>query len=359
MEKKLKILITDDSQLLRKKLRAELEGLGCEVIEAENGKEAVMKDLQEKPDGIFLDIVMPEVGGIEALQVIREVNPEIPVIMLSSAGTPQKLMETLKMGALDFIQKPDWAYRCREENFTTSFLKMLETASMARLPQPAVKKTKQQQEQQKEALDIVERIAKKETSHMKGSRIVAIASSTGGPRALQSVIPSLSAQLNAPVVLVQHMPPGFTMSLAQRLDHLSKIKVVEAQEGQRLENGCVYLAKSGLHLNLVAKGKDTVVHYSEEPTREGVRPSANYMYESLAECGYDEVICVVMTGMGADATEGIKHLKKKKKVYVITQDGDSCVVNGMPKSVVKAGLSDQSVDLPLIAQEIILHVGVK
>ena len=106
MEKKLKILITDDSQLLGKKLRAELEGLGCEVIEAENGKEAVMKDLQEKPDGIFLDIVMPEVGGIEALQVIREVNPEIPVIMLSSAGTPQKLMETLKMGALDFIQKP-------------------------------------------------------------------------------------------------------------------------------------------------------------------------------------------------------------------------------------------------------------
>ena len=80
--------------------------MGCEVIEAENGKEAVMKDLQEKPDGIFLDIVMPEVGGIEALQVIREVNPEIPVIMLSSAGTPQKLMETLKMGALDFIQKP-------------------------------------------------------------------------------------------------------------------------------------------------------------------------------------------------------------------------------------------------------------
>ena len=106
LERKLKILITDDSQLLRKKLRAELEGLGCEVIEAENGKEAVMKDLQEKPDGIFLDIVMPEVGGIEALQAIREVNPEMPVIMLSSAGTPQKLMETLKMGALDFIQKP-------------------------------------------------------------------------------------------------------------------------------------------------------------------------------------------------------------------------------------------------------------
>ncbi|MGP1585388.1 MAG: response regulator [Schwartzia sp. (in: firmicutes)] len=106
MERKLKILITDDSKLLRKKLRLELERLNCEVIEAENGKEAVMMDLQEKPDGVFLDIVMPEVGGIEALQVIREVNPDKPVVMLSSAGTPQKLMETLKLGALDFIQKP-------------------------------------------------------------------------------------------------------------------------------------------------------------------------------------------------------------------------------------------------------------
>ena len=102
----LRILVTDDSKLLRKKLRLELEKYGCEVLEAENGKEAVMKTLQEKPDGIFLDIVMPEVGGIEALRVLKEVSPDLPVIMLSSAGTPQKLMETLKLGALDFIQKP-------------------------------------------------------------------------------------------------------------------------------------------------------------------------------------------------------------------------------------------------------------
>ena len=104
--KAMRILITDDSKLLRKKLRVELERFGCEVLEAEDGKEAVMKTLQEKPDGVFLDIVMPEVGGIEALRVLKEVSPELPVIMLSSAGTPQKLMETLKLGALDFIQKP-------------------------------------------------------------------------------------------------------------------------------------------------------------------------------------------------------------------------------------------------------------
>lgn len=106
MDRKLRVLITDDSKLLRKKLRQELEAMNCEVIEAKNGKEAVMINLQEKLDCVFLDIVMPEVGGIEALQVIKEVNPDLQVVMLSSAGTPRKLMETLKMGASDFIQKP-------------------------------------------------------------------------------------------------------------------------------------------------------------------------------------------------------------------------------------------------------------
>lgn len=106
LDRKLKVLITDDSKLLRKKLRTELEALDCEVVEAENGKDAVMINLQQQLDCIFLDIVMPEVGGIEALQVIKEVSPDLPVIMLSSAGTPQKLMQTLKMGAMDFIQKP-------------------------------------------------------------------------------------------------------------------------------------------------------------------------------------------------------------------------------------------------------------
>ncbi len=110
----LRILVTDDSKLLRKKLRLELEKHGCEVLEAENGKEAVMKTLQDKPDGVFLDIVMPEVGGIEALRVLKEVSPDLPVIMLSSAGTPQKLMETLKLGALDFIQKPYTAVQIRK-----------------------------------------------------------------------------------------------------------------------------------------------------------------------------------------------------------------------------------------------------
>lgn len=105
-DRQMRLLIVDDSKLLRKKLRDELEKLGCEVIEAANGKEAISLDLEREPDGIILDIVMPEVGGIEALQTIREITPDVPVVMLSSAGTPQKLMLTLKMGAIDFIQKP-------------------------------------------------------------------------------------------------------------------------------------------------------------------------------------------------------------------------------------------------------------
>lgn len=105
-DRQMRLLIADDSKLLRKKLRDELEKLGCEVVEASNGKEAIAYDLEHEPDGIILDIVMPEVGGIEALQTIREVTPYVPVVMLSSAGTPQKLMQTLKMGAIDFIQKP-------------------------------------------------------------------------------------------------------------------------------------------------------------------------------------------------------------------------------------------------------------
>jgi DNA-binding NtrC family response regulator len=105
-DRQMRVLIADDSKLLRKKLRDELEKLGCAVVEAANGKEAVAYDLEHEPDGIILDIVMPEVGGIEALQTLREVSPDVPVVMLSSAGTPQKLMQTLKMGAIDFIQKP-------------------------------------------------------------------------------------------------------------------------------------------------------------------------------------------------------------------------------------------------------------
>ncbi|MDE5892253.1 MAG: chemotaxis protein CheB [Acetatifactor sp.] len=203
-------------------------------------------------------------------------------------------------------------------------------------------------------------IARKHGTRITGRKIVAIASSTGGPKSLQSVIPRLPAQLQAPVLLVQHMPKGFTASLAERLDCLGEMRVKEAAEGDELENGTVYISMGGSHMNVrtTAAGK-AVIHYSDEPSREGVKPCANYMYESLMDSGYDEVVCVVLTGMGADGTEGIKNLKSKKKVQVIAQDQETSVVYGMPRSVAKAGLADQIVPLEQVAQEIILNVGVK
>ena len=213
-------------------------------------------------------------------------------------------------------------------------------------------------EEVKTSRKIVELVGK-HTSSALGNKVVALASSTGGPKALQSVIPRLPKNLNAPMVVVQHMPAGFTASLAERLDTLSEVSVREAAEGDTLEAGKVYIARGGKHLNVVYSGGRHIIHYSDEPAREGVKPCANYMYESLRDSKYDQVVCVVMTGMGADGTQGIRNLKVGKKIHVIAQEESTCAVYGMPKSVVKAGVTDQIVPLEQIAQEIIMNVGVK
>lgn len=191
-----------------------------------------------------------------------------------------------------------------------------------------------------------------------GRKIVAIATSTGGPKALQVLVPLLPANLNAPVMIVQHMPAGFTKALADRLNNLSQIAVKEAEEGDVLENGHAFLARGGRHMNAVKAGARHLIHYTDEPPREGVRPCANYMYESLAGCGYDEVVCAVLTGMGADGTAGILNLVRKKRVTVFAQNEETCVVYGMPRSVVLAGLTKKIMTLEQIAQEITKNVGV-
>lgn len=191
-----------------------------------------------------------------------------------------------------------------------------------------------------------------------GKKIVAIASSTGGPKALQALIPLLPANLNAPVLIVQHMPEGFTKALADRLDMLSEVTVKEAEEGDVLENGHVFLARGGSHMNAVRTGERHRIHYTDEPPREGVKPCANYMYESLTDCGYEEIVCAVLTGMGADGTAGIVNLKKKKRITVFAQKEETCVVYGMPRSIVLAGLAPKELSLEQIAQEITKIVGV-
>lgn len=190
-------------------------------------------------------------------------------------------------------------------------------------------------------------------------KVVALACSTGGPKSLQQVIPMLPKNLDAGVVLVQHMPAGFTASLAARLNEISDINVKEGADGDVIQKGWVYIAPGGKHIEVVKKASEYVIKLNDEPPIDGLRPCANVMYKSLVQCNYDEITCVVLTGMGADGTEGIKTLSAShKKIHVIAQDEDSCVVYGMPKAIAQTGLVDEVVPLNKIAETITKNVGV-
>lgn len=191
------------------------------------------------------------------------------------------------------------------------------------------------------------------------NKIVAIASSTGGPKALQSVIPFLPAELLAPVVLVQHMPAGFTKSMAERLNELSQVQVKEASNGEVLKNGVVYIAPGGTHIAIKKSGASHVISFNDMPPISGLKPCANIMFDSLTSSNYDEVVCVVLTGMGADGTNGILSLGKSKPIYVIAQDEKSSVVYGMPRAIYEAGVVDEVVTLSDVAKAITKNVGVK
>ena len=318
--------------------------------------------------------------------------------MMASTDTSegaQTTLDALDYGALDFIHKPDNASDCRVNIFQKRLLGILELVVNSNLTNlDSVQKQEESLAEVKQAVEFynLEKYFPKIKQWYNGykfeevfltlcleyeikgvlitmsyldikegeSKIVAIASSTGGPKALQAVIPRLPADLKAPVLIVQHMPKGFTASLAERLDALSQLSVVEASEGDVLEVGKVYIARGGMHMNVITRADGQCeIHYSDEPAREGVKPCANYMYESLLNSDFDEITCVVMTGMGCDATAGIKNLATSKQLHVIAQDEASSVVYGMPKSIVNAGLSNQVVPLEQIAREIILNVGVK
>ncbi len=353
-----KILIIDDSALMRTVLSDIINSDSRFQVadKAKDGIEGLELLKKNTYDAVVLDINMPRMDGITMLKELQK-NKIKARIMMASTDTKEGAkvtMDCLDLGALDFVHKPDRASECRGEEFGKHFINTLAAVANSRLP---VATKAFSFEEAKESRKVVELVTKS-ASKITGNRIVAVASSTGGPRALQSVIPKLPKNLKTPVVLVQHMPEGFTASLAERLDSLSEVHVKEAAEGDTLQAGTVYISRGGKHMHIIKSGGKSTIHYVDGPTREGVRPCANFMYESLMDSDYDEICCVVMTGMGADGTEGIKNLKTKKKVYVIGQEESTCTVYGMPKAVATAGLVDQVVKLDNIAQEIIMHVGV-
>ncbi len=392
---KKKILIIDDSALMRRVL--------CDIINSDDrfevaeyavdGVDGFKKLCAKSYDAVVLDVYMPKMTGLELLKEMQKSKVYANVLMASTTTGEgaKETIEALELGAVDFIKKPENVADARHVEFRQQFLALLDVVTktssthMARAGMNASagqgrartfvsrydvnfhnKPGATQAGSTLRAGDVktaggskpAEPAQKKDYPKVPGKKIVAIASSTGGPKALQEVIPKLPKELNAPVLLVQHMPKGFTGSLASRLNELSYIDVTEAREGDPLLKGHVYIAPGGAHMNAVRSAGGNKIHMSDEPAREGVKPCANYMYESLVGANYDEVVCVVLTGMGADGTAGIVNLKKSQKVRVIAQNEESCTVYGMPRSVVEGGLADEIVPLSQVADHIIKNVGV-
>jgi two-component system chemotaxis response regulator CheB len=364
-KKKKKILVVDDSTLMRRVM--------CDIINSDDRFEVVDQAVdgeaayallkKNQYDGVVLDVNMPKINGLQLLSILQKDKIKAKIMMASTdtKDGAAVTMEALELGAIDFVEKPANIVYLKGNEFKGTFIDTLAAVVESRQTNigatPIVPKAKQIEDTKK----LVAIVKKSHPLPAAGSgqKVVALACSTGGPRALQSVIPKLPAELAAPVLIVQHMPKGFTQSLADRLNAISSIKVKEAAEGDVLENGTVYIAMGGKHMNVAMKGGRATITYTDEPPREGVKPCANYMYESLKKCNYSQVICVVLTGMGADGTKGIVNLHTSKKIHVIAQDEGSSTVYGMPKAIKLSGLVNQVVPLDDVAQEIIMNVGVR
>lgn len=353
------ILVVDDSALMRRVI--------CDIINSEgtfqavdvcrDGLEAYEKLKTTKYDGVVLDVNMPRMDGLELLEKLQKDKIKATVIMVSTITTKDAEVTILAMerGAVDFVTKPTNVIEAKGEDFKKRLLNVLSAV---------LKTEKYNKENRPGAIPKIPSgdrpVVKKTPAGKAGSKIVALACSTGGPKALQSVIPFLPANLDAPMVLVQHMPAGFTKSMADRLNEVSPIHVKEAEEGDVLQKGTIYVAPGGRHMEVkkCADGSHKI-KLNDMPAIGGLRPCANITYDSLRESGYDSVVCVVLTGMGADGTNGIVSLAKKKPVYVIAQDAATSVVYGMPKAIAETGLVDEVVPLTEVAKTITKNVGVK
>ena len=353
------ILVVDDSALMRR--------VECDIINSDSnfqaidvcrdGVEAYEKLKTKTYDGVILDVNMPRMDGLQLLEKLQADNIKATIIMVSTLTTKDAEITMLAMerGAIDFVPKPSNIIEAKGEEFKKNLLSVLS----------AVLRTKSYVSSKTSTSNVANLTPAKNESIRRlratgKNKLVALACSTGGPKALQSVIPFLPKNLDAPMILVQHMPAGFTKSMADRLNQISEINVKEAEHGDRLQKGTVYVAPGGKHMEVekCADGSHKI-SLNDMPAIGGLRPCANITYDSLTKSGFDEIVCVVLTGMGADGTNGILSLGKKKPIHVISQNAESCVVYGMPKAIAEAGVVDEVVTLTDVAKTITKNVGVK
>ncbi len=348
--KTVRVLIVEDSAFMRRIINDIIsETPDLEVVAtAKDGVDALKKIKDYKPDVLTMDLEMPRMDGIETVRHIMAENP-LPVIMLSShtkVGS-ESTLKALDAGAVDFISKPSrnlsGSFEDSVEELKNVLPQKIIAASTAKVDLIAPQKTVVHDGAKKYAL----RTGRKETAGV----IVAIGASTGGPKALEILFKNLSPDLPAAVMLSQHMPPGFTLSFAQRLDLFSPLKVKEAEQGDALLKGQALVAPGGYHLVLHNK----TVALDSGPRVNYVRPSIDVMLESLVDCEHS-VVVVIMTGMGKDGAAGTKVLKQKKKdTVVIIQDPSTALIPSMPSALQKDGLSDIQLPVERIAAEIERH----
>lgn len=357
------ILIIDDSALMRRVLSDIINAdERFQVIEiAVNGLDGlqVLQSRGIEFDAVLLDINMPRMNGIEMLAELKAQNIKATVIVVSTIAKKdaKETIRALELGAFDFVTKPESYLEVKSNLFSDHILRCLTAATKAE-----AKLLKECITEKPETPINNSEISKRKTASVlpqNANKLVALACSTGGPKALHVVIPSLPKNLDASVLIVQHMPGGFTKSLADRLNELSQITVKEAEDGEILSKGTVYIAKGGYQMRLKKQADGRYyISVTKEPARHGLLPCADIMYESLVDTNFDQITCVVLTGMGGDGTAGISQLSKKQNVYVIAQNEETSIVYGMPKVIKDAGLVDEVVGLNEVSGTITKNVGV-
>lgn len=344
---------------------------------ARNGKDAMKKIQTLKPDVVTMDVEMPEMNGLDALKEIMLQCP-VPVVMLSSTTqrNAENTLMAMEYGAVDFVAKPSGTISLDLHKIQDELIHKVEQASVVsidKLKRSGIPR-KQVDTSQKTFTDVkptlrkigpVERkvdvpafVNKTRTDWSKTSKkVIVIGTSTGGPRALQEVITKLPANIQAPILVVQHMPAGFTKSLATRLNQLSKVTVKEAEQGDILHNGVVYIAPGGFHMKLRKVGMSFGIELDQtEPPRSGHRPSVDVMFENVSKFNDFDKIAVIMTGMGYDGSKGLIALKETGNVIAIAESSDTCIVYGMPKAAVETKLVDEVTDVDEIAQSIMKYM---
>ena len=343
------MIVVDDSALMRKIISDMINGQAeMEVIDvARNGEELFAKISRCMPDVITLDIEMPKMDGMTTLKQLKKTNINVPVIMISSiskTGT-ELTIECLELGAFDFIAKPSGAISLdinKVEAELASKIKLAFVQNTGRTNLTYEKNFKINREiPQKGATRVGSAVHR-------NIEVVVIGASTGGPKALYKVITALPDNLGVPVLVVQHMPMGFTKAFADRLNLNSKLTVKEAQDGDLIEKNVVYIAPGGYHMEV---GKDKKIHLNTEPTIGGVRPAVDKLFISATAVYGSRMLSVVLTGMGRDGAQGTAAIKDNGG-FTMAEHESTCIIYGMPKAAFETGKVDEIVPLENVTREI-------